>query len=74
LYVLGPEFEGLTMGAMWDDTRVGFAHISRWEKIAVVTDTDWIRHSVDVFGYLIPGEVKGFAIAEESDARSWIRA
>ena len=30
-YVLGPEFEGLTMGAMWDDTRVGFAHISRWE-------------------------------------------
>jgi hypothetical protein len=72
LYVLGPEFEGLTMGAMWDDTRVGFAHVTRWEKIAVVTDKDWIRHSVDVFGYLIPGEVKGFTIAEEDAARSWI--
>jgi SpoIIAA-like len=72
LYVLGEEFDGLTIGAMWDDTRVGFSHITRWEKIAVVTDKDWIRHSVDIFGYLIPGEVKGFTVAEEADARAWI--
>jgi hypothetical protein len=74
LYVLGGEFEGMTPGAMWDDTRVGFSHITRWEKIAVVTDKDWLRHSVDIFGYLIPGEVKAFTGAEEAAARAWLAA
>jgi hypothetical protein len=72
LYVLGGEFDGMTAGAMWDDTRVGFSHITRWEKIAVVTDKDWIRHSVDIFGYLMPGEVKAFNAAEETAARAWV--
>jgi hypothetical protein len=72
MYVLGPEFDGLTVGAMWDDTRVGFSHVNRWEKLAVVTDKDWVRHSVDIFGYLIPGEVKGFADSEEQAARTWV--
>jgi hypothetical protein len=72
LYVLGGEFDGVTAGAIWDDTRVGFSHITRWEKIAVVTDKDWLRHSVDIFGYLIPGEVKAFREAEEMSARTWV--
>jgi hypothetical protein len=72
LYVLGSEFDGMSAGAMWDDTRVGFSHVTRWEKIAVVTDKDWLRHSVDIFGYLIPGEVKAFTEAEELAARAWV--
>ena len=43
-------------------------HVSRWEKIAVVTDMDWIRHSVNIFGYLIPGEIKAYPAAAEGDA------
>jgi len=72
LYVLGGEFDGLTAGAMWDDTRLGFSHITGWEKIAVVTDKDWVRHSVEIFGYLMPGEVRAFSDAEESAARTWV--
>lgn len=72
LYVLGGEFESMTPGAMWDDTKVGFAHVTRWEKIAVVSDKDWVRHSVDLFGYLLPGEVKAFTTSEESAARTWV--
>jgi hypothetical protein len=74
LYVLGEEFDGVTVGAMWDDTRVGFAHVTRWEKITVVTDKDWLRHAVEIFGYLVPGEVKGFTPAEEPAARAWLGA
>ena len=72
LYVLGSDFDGMSVGAMWDDTRVGFSHITRWEKIAVVSDKDWVRHSVDIFGYLMPGEVKAFTTAQESEAREWV--
>jgi hypothetical protein len=74
LYVLGEEFDGVTGGALWDDTKVGFSHITRWEKIAVVTDKEWLRHAVDIFGYLIPGEVKGFTSSELTDARAWVVA
>jgi SpoIIAA-like len=54
--------------------RVGRAHPTRWEKVAVVTDKDWLRHSVDIFGYLIPGEIKAFTAAQEADARTWIES
>jgi hypothetical protein len=72
LYILGDDWDGMSAGAMWDDTKVGFAHVTRWEKIAVVTDHDWLRHSVDIFGYLIPGEVKAFKQADEPAARNWV--
>jgi hypothetical protein len=74
LYVLGEEFDGITGGAIWGDTRVGFSHITRWEKIAIVSDKEWLRHAVDIFGYLMPGEVKGYTTKELSDARTWVLA
>ena len=72
LYVLGDDVTGFSAGAAWQDTKVGMEHVTRWEKIAVVTDKEWIRHSVNIFGYLIPGEIKAFPAAEEGDARTWI--
>ena len=72
LYVLGDDVTGFSAGAAWQDTKVGMEHVSRWEKIAVVTDKEWIRHSVNIFGYLIPGEIKAYPAAAEGDARAWI--
>jgi hypothetical protein len=72
LYILGEDLHGLSAGAAWQDTKVGTEHITRWEKVAVVSDKDWLRHSVAVFGYLIPGEIKAFDTSEESEARAWV--
>ena len=47
-------------------------HATGWEKIAVVTDKEWSRHSVNIFGYLIPGEIKAYPAVEEGDARAWV--
>lgn len=72
LLVYGEDVTGLSAGAAWQDTKVGLGHYTRWEKVGVVTNRDWLRHSVDIFGYLIPGEIKAFTTEEESDARKWI--
>ena len=72
LYVLGHEFTGFTGGAMWADGKLGLGHIGRWERIAVVAREAWVRHAINVFGYLIPGEVKVFDLADEADASEWI--
>jgi len=42
-YELGPEFSGMDPGAAWEDFKVGVEHLTRWERVAVVTDVDWIR-------------------------------
>jgi hypothetical protein len=72
LYLLGDDVTGFSAGAAWQDAKVGMEHVSRWEKIAVVTDKEWIQHSVNIFGYLIPGEIKAYPAAEEGDARAWV--
>ncbi|MCJ7779872.1 MAG: STAS/SEC14 domain-containing protein [Acidimicrobiia bacterium] len=38
LYVLGDDLDGYSGGAMWADTKIGMSHLSKWEKIAIVTD------------------------------------
>jgi len=72
LYLLCDDVTGFSAGVAWQDTKVGMEHVTRWEKIAVVTDKEWLRHSVNIFRYLIPGEIKAFAAAKEADARAWI--
>jgi len=72
LYVLGADFTGFAGGAMWEDGRVGLEHLTRWRRIGVVADQPWIRHTVDVLGYMIPGEVKTFELKDEAEAVRWI--
>jgi hypothetical protein len=73
LYHLGPEFTGFTIGAMWDDTKIGYRHIGAWERIALVTDVGWLRKSVSLISFTIPGEVKLFANEDLAEAMRWIQ-
>jgi SpoIIAA-like len=66
-------FEGYDAGAMRADAGVGIGRFGSFERIAVVTDHDGIRAAVNVFGILIPGEVRLFDAASTEDARHWIR-
>lgn len=73
-YKIGKDFSGIDIGAMWADTKVGMGHFFRWERIAVVTDIDWIKHSVTAFGFLMPAQVNVYSTAEADAARKWISA
>ncbi|MGA9827207.1 MAG: STAS/SEC14 domain-containing protein [Rhodanobacteraceae bacterium] len=74
LYQLTPEFTGFTSGAVWDDSKLGIAHWKAWERIAVVTDIQWIAHATRMFAFLMPGMVKVFSNADLAEARRWIVA
>ncbi len=73
-YEVGESFSGFDPGAMWEDFKVGIENLTRWEKIAVVTDMDWIRKAVGFFGFLMPATTKLFSLSEVAQARSWIVA
>ena len=72
LYQLGADFAGFDMGAMWADAKVGLHHPAAWERVAVVTDIDWLRSATKVLGFAMPGQVKVFTNAEMAEARSWV--
>jgi hypothetical protein len=73
-YQIGAEFAGIDPGAVWEDFKVGMEHLRRWERVAVVTDVDWIKHTMMAFAFLMPAELKVFPVSQASQARAWITA
>ncbi len=71
IVLLFEDFEGLSGGALWQDTKMGTHHLSKWEKCAFVSDIDWMNHLVAVFGWMSPGEMKRFPTSELDDAIAW---
>lgn len=72
LYVFGEEFKGYTGGAAWEDAKVGMKHLTSFERVAVVTDVDWIENVIKAFGFAVPGEVRVFDDDDFEAARQWI--
>ena len=71
-YETAGDFSGIDAGAVWEDFMVGMEHFTRWERIAVVTDVDWIKHTMRFFSFLMPAQMKLFSNAEAAQACAWI--
>lgn len=72
--VVIPEFHGMSGGALWQDLRVGVEHLRAWKRIALVTDIDWMGHVTELFGWMTPGEIRHFRLAQRDEAISWAAA
>lgn len=64
MYVLGDEFDGYSIGAGWQDTKLGVSDFSKWKRCAVATNHEWVRHGVGTFRWIMPGEIKVFDVAD----------
>lgn len=73
-YETAADFTGFDPGAMWEDFKVGVEHLTHWERVAVVSDIDWIKQSTRLFSFLMPGTVKAFSASESARARAWLAA
>ena len=67
-YEVGSRFPG----AGWDDLDLAIDHLPQWERIAVVTDTGWVRQTVNALRFLIASEVRVFTTLEAAEGRAWI--
>jgi hypothetical protein len=73
-YEMGADFKGFDVGAMWDDFSAGMEHLTRWERVAVVTDVEWVERATQLFGVILPARVRLFRTREAAAARNWISA
>ena len=72
LYHFGPEFERFDSGALWEDAILGYRHAFEWNRIAVVSDIEWIGLAVRAMHWLLPGKVRLYGNAEMPAARAWL--
>jgi hypothetical protein len=70
--VVIPEFHGMSAGALGQDLKVAFENFRKWKRIAVVSDVEWIHHLVSLFGWMTPGDLATFAMAERDKALTWV--
>jgi pantothenate kinase len=72
LYHAGENFKSYELKALYDDAKMGFKFFNHWNKIAVVSDVEWIVNGVKFFAFSIPGEIKIFNNSELEKAREWL--
>ena len=72
LYYVGDDFDSYELKAMLDDAVAGIEFFSNWDKIAVVSDVEWIINAVKIFAFMVPGRVKTFSNAALEEAKEWL--
>jgi hypothetical protein len=72
--VIIPEFHGMSGGALWQDLKVGIEHLRAWKRIALVTDIGWMERMTSLFGWMTPGEIRHFPLAQRDEAIAWAAA
>ena len=72
LYLLGPESRDVEGDAMRADTGFRARHATSFERVAVVTDEDWMRPALRALSFLLPGKAKGFRVRDLAAAKAWL--
>jgi hypothetical protein len=77
--VLAEDFDGLTVGGTAADAglftkELFHRELSKWKRCAVVTDRDWLRQSVAMFRWMMPGEVQVYEPSRLDEAIAWAAA
>lgn len=69
---IDPDFAGVEPSALWEDLKLGMEYLLRWDRIAVVTDVEWIRQTFKAFSFVIPCAARVFRLDEVSLAKEWV--
>ena len=64
-------WDGMSPGAAWEDLKVGMEHLTKWKRIALVTDLDWMITMTSLFGRMTPGELRRFPVTARDMAIAW---
>ena len=73
--VIAPDYEGFGRGGLVEDLKQGFGtliqHHSAFKRIAIVTDKEWVGHTVHLVGWMVPGELEVFGLDDLERAKQW---
>jgi hypothetical protein len=74
LYLLGTEMGEYEADTLTEEMQFAVRHPSAYERVAVVSDEDWLRPALRVLSVLVPGQLRGYPVAQLPRAREWLAA
>lgn len=73
--VIASDYEGFGPGGLVEDLKLGFGalfqHHAAFKRIAVVTDKEWVAHTLHALAWMVPGELALFGLDELERATKW---
>jgi SpoIIAA-like len=73
--VINSDYEGFGSGGLVEDLKLGlgtvFTRHAAFKRVAVVSDKEWVVHTIHLVGWLMPGEVEVFGLDDLERAKQW---
>lgn len=73
--VIASDYEGFGPGGLVEDLKLGLGtvlrHHSAFKRIAVVSDKEWVVHTLHALAWMVPGELALFGLDELDRAKEW---
>lgn len=72
LYLLGAEAHDVESDAVQAGAEFRARHATSFERVAVVSDEDWMRPAVRALSVLLPGKARAFPVHDLDAAKAWL--
>lgn len=72
LLLLDTPIKEFTSGAWLQDILLGMQNITKWNRAAIITDSEGIQDFTAIFSKVMPGEFRGFPKSEYENAIDWV--
>lgn len=73
--VIDPDYAGFGHGGLVEDLKLGFGtllqHHAAFKRIAVVSDKEWVVHTLHALAWMVPGELAVFGLDDLERAKEW---
>lgn len=73
--VIDSDYAGFGPGGLFEDLKMGFGMLlerhSDFKRIAVVSDKEWVAHTLHALAWMVPGELKIFGLDDLDAAAQW---
>ncbi len=71
LLFIDNELSDFSAGAWLQDALLGIKNLTKWNRAAIVTNSEGVQKFTDAFSVIMPGEFRGFSKNDYEEAITW---
>ena len=71
LLLLDTDLDNFTLDAWLQDALMGLKNLTKWNRVAIVTDHLALRNYITIFSVFIPGEYSTYPVEDLANAVYW---
>ena len=72
LFLIDTEIKDFTTGAWMEDAMLGLKNLGKWNRAAIVTDSENAISFTNGFSYIVPGEFRGYKKESCVESMNWV--